>query len=174
MNIYLIGFRCTGKTSVGRLLAEKLNRRFMDADVVLAENEGRIIADIVAEHGWPCFREKEKQTIRELSRLNGLVVATGGGAVLDPENVARMEESGRIIWLRAESETIKQRIRLDEASDPQRPALTAKGFVDEVDEVLAGRRPLYEAAAGMALDTDNMSIAELVEMIAQKMTESEG
>ena len=110
MNIFLIGYRCTGKTTVGRSLAKRLEKFFFDTDLELVKEQGLNISDIVNQKGWSAFREIEKQVIQRTCERDNQVVATGGGAVLDEDNVKRMKDSGVLIWLRAEINTIEKRI----------------------------------------------------------------
>src|SRR3989339_257231 len=100
-NLVLIGYRGTGKTSVGARLAEVLQRPFVDLDQVLVSEAGRSVADIVAQGGWAEFRRLEKQLVARYRNTRGLVLATGGGVVLDPNNVAALRGNGILIWLTA-------------------------------------------------------------------------
>lgn len=169
MNIILIGYRGTGKTSVGKALAGKLGRTFYDADAYVEEKAGSSISDMVAREGWPFFRAKEKAAIAELSSSDGCVIAAGGGAVLDPENVAVMKQSGTVVLLEADTKTIFERMRGDEKTEQQRPSLTGKGPYEEIEEVLAYRRPFYEKAMDFSIDTTSKSIHEVMEEIIQKL-----
>ncbi|MDM8538437.1 shikimate kinase, partial [Desulfobacterales bacterium HSG17] len=105
MNIFLIGYRCSGKTSVGKALGKNLKQPFLDADAELVRINNVTIADMVAERGWEFFREKEQAVIKSLCTLNNHVIATGGGAVLNPDNVKNMKKNGEVIWLKASNET---------------------------------------------------------------------
>src|SRR5665648_567654 len=93
-NLVLIGYRATGKTSVGARLAEVLQRPFLDLDQVLVREAGRSVADIVAQGGWAEFRRLEKQLVARYRAARGQILATGGGGVLDPDNVAALRENG--------------------------------------------------------------------------------
>jgi shikimate kinase len=169
MNIFLIGYRCTGKTSVGKLLAEKLERSFVDADSRLVEEYGMAIKDMVAAQGWDAFREKERIILKGICALDRQVVATGGGVILNNNNVTDMKNSGIVVWLRATPETIKKRIVQDEKTEDQRPALTAKGLIEEIEETLLNRNPLYENAMNFVVDTDVLSIDEICDIVVKKM-----
>ena len=103
------GVRATGKSAVGAMLAQKLARPFVDLDQVLEEEMGRSIADLVAAKGWPEFRRREKEMVARFGRAGGQVLATGGGAVLDPENVEVLRKNGVVVWLRADPATIQER-----------------------------------------------------------------
>jgi shikimate kinase len=160
-NIYLIGFRCTGKTSVGRALARALDRPFVDADRVLVEEAGATVAEIVERGGWDDFRDREKKVLGRLSSMNGHVIATGGGVVLDAENRAMLRQTGRVVWLRAGVATIRHRMTADHHSEAQRPALTPMGLEAEIRETLAQRDPLYREVADFTVETDRVAIDDI-------------
>jgi shikimate kinase len=163
-NLVLIGYRATGKTSVGVRLARLLGRPFVDLDQLLVEEAGQTIADIVARKGWPEFRRREKELVARYRPTRGLVLATGGGAVLDPENVQALRENGILIWLTADAATIRARLSQDQPREASRPSLTGAGdTVNEVAEVLKAREPLYRAAAQIIIDTTHQSIPQVVE-----------
>ncbi len=169
MNIFLIGYRCTGKSTIGRMLAETLGLTFADADREL-EMEHRItIAEMVARHGWEYFRQKERETLVRLCKKDNQVIATGGGVILNPENISDMKKSGTVIWLKADAETVKSRLLGDEKTQSQRPALTDKGLVDEIEENMAFRYPLYEKAANFFVNTDGVSADELCRALIDKL-----
>jgi len=168
-NIILIGYRAVGKTTIGALLAERLGRRFVDLDVEVEAEAGETIAALVQRSGWPEFRRREKEVVRRSAALPGLVLATGGGVVLDPENIALLQASGRLIWLKASPTTIRARLRQEAAQVAARPGLTALGTLAEIDEVLAAREPLYKAAADLTLDVDKATPEELVQEILHRI-----
>jgi shikimate kinase len=172
MNIYLIGYRCTGKTSVGKILAKSLNLPFVDADAAVEKENGMTISEMVASFGWNYFREKEKTMIRGLSALGGQVIATGGGVILDPENVRRMKETGRVVWLKAGAEAIEQRLLADVKTADQRPSLTGKKLTDEIKETLEIRTPLYENAADFSVDADDMPVDAIAQKVADVVQKS--
>jgi len=174
MNIYLIGYRCTGKTAVGQALADALKRPFVDADAVLAEKHSTTIQGMVAAEGWDIFRQREKAVLSEICASTDQVVATGGGVVLDPENVRSMKESGPIIWLRATPETIERRIAEDEKTVDQRPSLTGTDFISEITDVMRVRLPLYVEASTFAVDTDGRTIADILDSILHQLDEGLG
>jgi len=169
MNIFLIGYRCTGKTTVGRTLAKRLEKIFFDTDLELVKEQGLNISDIVNQKGWSAFREIEKQVIQRTCERDNQVVATGGGAVLDEDNVKRMKDSGVLIWLRAEINTIEKRIIEDKTTRNFRPSLTSKGSVEEIQETLLARNPYYERAMDFFVDTDFMDIEAVCDTIIQKL-----
>ncbi|MDI6688217.1 MAG: shikimate kinase AroL [Desulfobacterales bacterium] len=169
MNIFLIGFRCTGKTCVGKSLAQTFGWSFIDADLELVDRYGMTIAEIVSKEGWSSFRAKEKAVLKEIGALDKHIVATGGGVILDIENVELMKNSGTIIWLKATPETIKERILQDQNTEELRPSLTSKGLVEEIEETLSNRKPLYESAMDFSVDTDNRSIDDICGRIIRKL-----
>jgi shikimate kinase len=169
MNIFLIGFRCSGKTSVGRSLAMRLGRPFLDADSELVKEQELNISEIVNKQGWNVFREIESDIIKRFCELDDHVVATGGGAVLNELNVKLMKRSGKLVWLKAKPETIKERILQDKKTKDFRPPLTSKGSVDEVQETLQNRNPFYEKAMDFDVDTDNIGIDEVCNIIIKKL-----
>lgn len=162
MNIVLIGYRGTGKSTVGRILAQRLGRELVSTDAEVIRRAGRPIPDLVKEQGWDRFRDLEAAVCRDLSGRDGLVIDTGGGAVLRAENVAALKSNGRLFWLTAAVATITARI----GGDTQRPSLTGrKSFTEEVEEVLQERRPLYQAAADHVIETDGRPAAAVAEAV---------
>lgn len=168
MNIFLIGYRCAGKTSVGRSLANRLGCSFVDTDLELVKEQGVSISDIVSKRGWTAFRNIEKRVIQRACERDHQVVATGGGAVLDEENVKRMKDSGVLVWLRADIKTIEKRIIEDKTTRDFRPALTSKGSVKEIQETLLLRNPFYERAMEFFVDTDVMDVEAVCDTIIQR------
>ena len=164
-NLVLIGYRATGKSAVGAMLAQRLARPFVDLDQVLVEEMGRSIADLVAAKGWAEFRRREKEVVARFGRAGGQVLATGGGAVLDPENAKILRENGVVVWLRADPATIQERLSRDQREVSQRPSLTGGSTLEEVAEVLQSRQPLYAAAAHLVIDTDQYSLDQVVEKV---------
>jgi shikimate kinase len=165
MNLYLIGYRCTGKTTVGKALAERLGWPFVDTDRAVVESVGTGITRMVDQHGWAFFREQERQIMQAVSAVGRQAVATGGGIVLDDRNVAIMKSSGQVVWLRAGPRTIEARMLADAATAGSRPSLTGQGLMEEIASVLSARRPLYEKAADLAIDTDREKVETLCDRI---------
>ena len=164
-NLVLIGYRATGKTEVGGRLAQALARPLVDLDEALEAAMGRTITALVADQGWEEFRRREKETVARYSRMGGQVLATGGGVVLDPENVALLRKTGVVVWLQADPDTIRERLSRDRVQEDQRPSLTGSGTLDEVEEVLKTRQPLYAAAAHVIIDTTGQSIEQVAEKV---------
>lgn len=166
MNIVLIGYRGTGKSTVGKLLARRLEHELVSTDAEIVKRAKQSIPEIVAQHGWEYFRDVESDVCRDLAERDQLVIDTGGGAILRPQNVEVLKRNGKLIWLTATVETITGRI----GGDTQRPSLTGtKSFVDEIREVLRDRAPKYQVAADHVVQTDGRSIQQLVEAILALM-----
>lgn len=162
-NLVLVGFMGTGKTEVGRLLADSLSRRLVDTDRLLQERLGKPVRDIFRDHGEAYFREMEKEVVAEVAGQRGLVVSTGGGVVLSPDNVAVLRESGFVVWLDADVTVVQVRL----AGDTTRPLL--QGDVD-LGVLYAGRRANYEQAAHVRVDTTGKTplvvAAEIVKRVS--------
>jgi shikimate kinase len=169
MNIYLIGYRCSGKTSVGITLSTLLDWPFLDTDAAVVQNAGMTITDIVAKNGWDAFRDMEKSAIDRSVFLDHHVIATGGGVVLNPDNVRNMKKSGRVVWLRAGPETVKARMAGDPESLVQRPDLTSVGSMNEIETVLLARQPIYEKACHLVVDTDILGIDAICQIILENI-----
>ena len=162
MNLILIGYRGTGKSTVGKVLAKRLNRELISTDKEIVKRAGRSIPEIVQEKGWEYFRDLESDVCRDLAGRDNLVIDTGGGAILRQGNVEALKRNGTLFWLTASVETIAGRI----GGDTQRPSLTgAKSFIEEIEEVLRERTPKYQAAADHVLSTDGRSIQQLASTI---------
>ena len=169
MNIVLIGYRGTGKTSVGAALSKKLGKAFCDTDDYIEEKVKRPISDMVAREGWAFFRAKEKEAIREVSSRKNCVIAAGGGAILDAENVESLKKNGVAVLLEASTQTIHERMRTDKKTDQQRPSLTGKDPYREIEEVLKFRRPFYQQAMDFFVDTTSKSIDQVVDEIVERL-----
>jgi len=163
MNIILIGYRGSGKSVVGQRLAERLGRRFIDVDALIEKRQKTSIQNLVESRGWAYFRRVEKKIIDEVSRKDSGVIAPGGGAVLDPENVKSLRSKGLIIWLKAEPEVLARRLEGDANTNRRRPTLTGKGTLEELKEVLLARLPYYQKAAEAEIDTSTLEPEEVVE-----------
>ncbi len=164
MNIVLIGYRGTGKSSVGKLLAERSGRTLISTDAEVVRRAGHSIPDIVKQHGWDHFRDLESEVCRDLAGKDQLVIDTGGGAILRQANVDRLKTNGMLFWLTAEVATIGRRI----GRDTQRPSLTgAKSFTEEIEDVLRERTPAYRAAADHIIATDSRTVGEIADTVLQ-------
>ncbi len=152
--VFLVGPRASGKTTVGRLLARALGRRFADTDVRLENDLGMSIARFVAEKGWPAFREAESRALRDVcdgEGGKGLVVSTGGGMVLSVENRNYMRSRGVVVYLSAPLAVLAGRLARNGDAE-KRPSLTGGAIADEVGQVMAEREPLYRACAHFIVD----------------------
>lgn len=166
MNLVLIGYRGTGKSAVAKLLAERLGMEVVSLDAEIVRQAGPI-PEIVAKHGWPHFRDIESEVTKRVAARDGILIDSGGGVILRPENVENLRRSGRLIWLRASVPVIVKRIE----SGTQRPALTeGKSFTEEVEDVLRERTPLYEAAAHEQVDTDQLDLEQVAEEVRRLFT----
>jgi shikimate kinase len=155
MNIVLLGYRGTGKSTVAGLLSQMLKRELFDIDALIARSAGMSIPRIVEREGWPRFRELEAQAVRQAARdARDAVIDCGGGVVLNQDNVAVLRKTGRTAVLTASFETILRRIE----RDPNRPPLKAgMSFEEEQRQALAEREPLYRAAADLVCDTSRVA-----------------
>lgn len=167
MKIVLIGFRATGKTTIGRLLAERLSLPFLDLDEYLTRREGKSIAEMVAEGGWPYFRRKEREALREISGLKEGVIALGGGAVMHEEEMELLREDACVVWLKSPPEIIARRLAADKNTDLQRPSLTGADVFQEIETVLSKREPLYQRFADLEVETSSASPEEIVARITE-------
>jgi shikimate kinase len=165
MILTLIGYRATGKTTLAKLIAQRLGWDWIDADVEIERRAGKSIARIFAEDGEPVFRDLEAAVIAELCRRPRLVLAAGGGAPLRAESRQAMRASGKVVWLTARPETILARMSGDATTSTRRPSLTEKDPLAEIVEVLQRREPVYREAADLVLNTEDRTPAALAEAI---------
>jgi shikimate kinase len=162
MNLVLIGYRATGKTTLARLLAERLQWSWIDADVEIERRAGKSIARMFAEDGESAFRDLEAQVIADLCAQEQLVLAAGGGAPLRPESRQAMRGGGTVIWLQARPETILRRMSADATTLARRPSLTDKNPLDEILHLLQRREPIYRESAHLAIDTEGKTPVQIV------------
>jgi shikimate kinase len=174
MNIILIGYRASGKSTVGRRLASRMERRFVDTDDLIEERQGSPISDIVKFRGWDHFRSKEKKIIEEISGQDNLVIAPGGGAVLDAENLIALRKNSFIIYLKADCQVLQKRLEQDPRTDSDRPTLTGRGTLEELKEVMTSRDPLYEEIAEVQFDTSGLDVETVVEALLSILQERIG
>lgn len=163
--IILIGYRATGKSTVGRLLAEKLGLPFLDLDQYLVQKMGRSIKEAVAEKGWAYFRAREKEALLEMASRGPLVLACGGGTVLHEKEFDFLKKGALVVWLSAQPETIAERLSRDSSTKENRPSLTGKDILEEIKEVLTSRLALYQKFADLVIKTDHHSPKEVVKLI---------
>ncbi len=175
--VFLVGPRACGKTTAALALAERLHAPCLDTDALAARALGGSIADFVAREGWPAFRERETQALREALEKTAegegfAVVATGGGMVLKEENRALMRASGLVIFLECPSEELVRRLEASPLAS-QRPSLTGKSAAAEAWEVAQERLPLYREAAHLAADS-SLPLPELVEALLEALRRNAG
>ncbi len=163
-NIYLCGFMGTGKSSVGKRLAETLGCEFVDMDARIEAEAGTAISAIFAERGESAFREMESRMVERIARRSGCVVATGGGAIVDPKNLEAMKGSGTVVTLTADIPTILRRC----GDDATRPLLQTGDRRGRVQSLLEQRGPFY-ARADIILDTSALDIEEIVAILANRL-----
>jgi len=159
-NIYLVGFMGTGKSAVGRALAKKKKWKFIDLDEFIELREKKAISDIFAQKGEACFRRLEKKALKEVAREEKFVVACGGGIVVDEDNIRVMQETGKIICLKASPKKILERV----SGTLHRPLLNVQNPKERIELLLKLRSPYY-AKAHKCVDTSRLSIKEVTTKI---------
>ncbi len=159
-NLYLIGFMGTGKSAVGKLLSMKLGIEFIDLDSYIEVKSNTTIADIFGQEGEEYFRQVEKQSLKEISRKDNLVVSCGGGIVIDQANIDLMKQKGRIICLAASIEKILERTK----NNPHRPLLNVDDPQAKIKYLLEQRQDKY-AQADLTIDTTQLTVEQVVEKI---------
>jgi len=166
MNLYLIGYRGSGKSTVAPLVADLLGWTFDDTDEQVELLAGCPIAQIFEEYGEASFREWETTVLQALANESNIVVSTGGGCPLSKTNRGIMAVTGRVIWLRANADVLWSRISRDKKNEHQRPNLTVEGGLQEVKRVLDSRFAIYEACADYTVDVESLSPEQIAERIA--------
>jgi shikimate kinase len=165
-NLALTGFMAAGKTVVSRRLARKLEWRFIDLDQVIETNQGLPIQAIFSQQGEGSFRAAEKHALEQVLEQEGQVIALGGGAVLDPENLHLLKERGLLIWLKVSPKVVLQRIKRKN----NRPLLQGADPLKRIEELAAQRENVY-AEAGITVDTDDKPVDRVVDEILQLLNE---
>jgi shikimate kinase len=166
--LVLVGYRGTGKSTVGRLLAKRTGRPFVDADDEIEARAGRSIRTIFEESGEPAFRDWEERVLREVAEAQpGSILATGGGAILREVNRRVLRSFGLVVWLRAEPLVLARRLEEDARTRSTRPALTSAGAIDEIADVLTVRTPLYEEVAHVSVETEGKPAHEVADWILE-------
>ena len=164
MNIVLIGYRGTGKSVVGKRVADSLQMQCIAMDARIVEKAGMSIPDIVKNHDWTTFRDMESEVVRELAARDNIIIDTGGGVIERPENIDALQANSCVIWLKASVRAIVSRIQ----EGTERPALTdGKSFTEEVAEVLERRTPKYKSAAQYEIDTDQLTPEQVADRVIE-------
>lgn len=167
-NIVLIGMRGSGKTTIAKLLSQKLNREYLELDELMVKKAGLSIPNIVKRYGWEYFRDQESDIAKMVSSYNNTIISTGGGIVTRNKNIKAIKKNGVIIYLRTRIETLSNRI----GNDSNRPSLTNKKTRrEEMEELLKQRKKLYEQAADEIIDTDNLKPEEVTNQILLRIKE---
>lgn len=175
MNLVLIGYRGTGKSSLAQMLAARLGWKWVDTDALVEAQAGCSIAEIFARQGEPAFRDLESAALARLAASDRTVVATGGGIVLREANRSVLRALGPVVWLMATPQTILARLAQDPTTRDRRPNLTPLGGAAEIEQLLAARRPLYGELARFAVDTDERTPGQLAdEILAHLFPDSAG
>jgi len=170
MNIVLIGYRGSGKTSVGAELARRLGRELVDTDALVERKAGKTIREIFAEFGEPAFRDRESEAVAEAASRTDRVIATGGGAVLRSANVDALRASGKLVWLRCGAEELHRRIHADPTTGQRRPNLTALGGgLEEIERLLTVRTPVYQSAADSIVDVADRGVASIADEVLLRL-----
>jgi shikimate kinase len=164
-NIALIGFMGSGKSTVGKRLARRLQREFIELDRLIEERAGATISQIFREHGENCFRDLEEQVIEEVgTSVYNTVIACGGGVILRPANIKRLKESSRLVYLETETAALQDRL----ARTRKRPLLNRPDRDEFIAELHEARRPMYEAAADFTIKTGR-PFADIINDIIDKL-----
>ena len=166
-NIVLIGFMGSGKTTVGKSLEEKTDMVFVDTDELIEAYEGCKISEIFADKGEAYFRRLEKETLKNLlESTDNKVISTGGGIVTNQENIPLLKQLGKVFYLRIKPETVVERLE----GDKTRPLLIGEDKLVKVEQLMTDRKELYEMAADKTIDTDGLSVSEIVGKILEDFT----
>ena len=168
-NIALIGFMGTGKSAVGKALAERLDKNFVEMDSLIKRKAGKPISNIFQQDGEVAFRELEMEITKEVSQNKNQVIACGGGIVLNKINIDRLKNDSVIVYLTASPRVILKRV----ANSSERPLLNVADPYQTIKELLRFREPFYERVADIKIDTSKMSIGSVAEIIIRKLKEDE-
>lgn len=169
-NIALIGFMGTGKTAVGQVLAKKLKRQFIELDSLIEKKAGKTIAEVFRQEGEIAFREREIEVTKEIASKQHVVIACGGGLVLNKINIDRLRENSVIILLTASPGAILKRVSREVG---QRPLLEVDNPALRIRQMLKFRRPFYQGAADFTINTSKLDINSVVEQIIDRLKEDE-
>jgi len=169
-HLYLTGYRGSGKTTVGRLVANRLGRRCIDLDDEIETHAGRSIREIFADSGEATFRDLETAALLRVAADSAAVISLGGGAILRHENRDVIAKTGIAVWLKIDADTVIQRLSGDATTAERRPSLTGLPPREEVESLLNKREPLYREVAVYEVDTAGQSVAAIVDEIVAATT----
>ena len=169
MPITLIGYRTSGKTAVAGPLAETLGWDWIDADVEIERRAGKSIREIFDDDGEPEFRRIERDVMTDLMQRDRLVIAAGGGAIVNNATRSELPNAGPVVWLQVRPETVLARLASDPTTASRRPGLTDSDLKTEVETLIEQRTPLYKECATITVATDDVPVAEVVEAIIAKL-----
>ncbi len=169
-NIALIGFMGVGKTAVGKVLAEKLDKKFIELDPLIEQKVGKSIPEIFKQDGEIAFRELEIEVTKEVAKGKNQVIACGGGVVLNKINIDRLRNESIIVYLTASPKVILKRVS---GGGTERPLLEASNQALTVQGLLKFRKPFYERAADIKIDISKLDVDSVVEQIIDKLKEDE-
>jgi shikimate kinase len=168
MGVVLIGYRGSGKTTVGRLLAERMGKPFVDCDMLIVKEAGKSIREIFLAEGEEGFRKIEMRVLAQCA-ADDCIIAVGGGAVIRPENQRALADGGhRMVYLRCEAPELLRRIEGDAGTSDNRPNLTSLGGgIEEIEAVLEQREPIYRSLMSMEIDVTNLSPEQAADRLAK-------
>ena len=169
MNIVLIGYRCSGKTTVGKLLARDLEKKFLDTDRLIEEKIGLSIHSYVSQNRWRDFRAVEREVVEAIASRDALVIATGGGVVIDQENVRNLRKNGWVVWLDTGVPVIRERMKNAQDSGELRPTLSGADSLKEIYRILHERMQVYERASDYRVDTNVQNPEEVEQVIIRAL-----
>jgi len=167
-NLFLVGLMGAGKSTIGRLLARRMKRPFLDSDLEIEQRCGVSVPVIFDIEGEPGFRAREAQIIAELTEREGIILATGGGAVLDAESRRRLAARGTVVYLHAPPADLHERVR----HDKNRPLLATADPLAKLEALYAERDPLYRAIADLVIDTGKQSAPTLARELQCRLEEN--
>jgi len=161
-NIILIGYRGAGKSTIGKILAERMQLKFISTDEEIEKWTNKKISELVKEKGWNYFRTIEEQIVEKICKISGIVIATGGGTILSEKNRQNLKRNGKFIYLKCNSNIIAERIKKSD-----RPSLIGKDTItiEEIEQTLKEREKIYSELADFTVDTSSLTIEDVVEKI---------
>jgi shikimate kinase len=163
--VALVGYRGTGKSTVAPLIAQRLGWSWLDLDPWIEQQAGCSVRELFEREGEEGFRRREAEALASALRGACLVLATGGGVVLRPENRQLLRQHAQVVWLVARPETIQERLAADPSSPSRRPSLTDLPWPEEIRLLLRQREPLYQEVAHLSIATDNCSPEEIADVV---------